>query len=194
MKTLRRSITNRTIGGVCGGIADFFELDPVLIRVAFLLLAILGGCGVLFYILAWIVMPEQNPNDHIQETEVENKKKYNDEQLKQNIENVGKEFEKVAQKVHHSSGWFGYLLIFFGVAFLLRTLNYIQFSWCEVSRYWPILLIFLGISALPMKRWLKSIVLTLCLIGTLMALICNSGSKGCSQHRKFWNCEVYCND
>lgn len=52
-----RSRKQRIIGGVCGGIGEYFGIDPVLIRLAWVLFCLAGGAGVLFYIIAWIVIP-----------------------------------------------------------------------------------------------------------------------------------------
>ena len=54
---LRRSATDRMVGGVCGGLADYSGIDAVLWRVAFVALTLLGGSGVLFYVLLWVLMP-----------------------------------------------------------------------------------------------------------------------------------------
>ena len=59
-KRLRRSL-NRKIFGVCGGIAEYFEIDPTIVRLAWVLLTLMGGSGVLFYIIAALIM-EENPN------------------------------------------------------------------------------------------------------------------------------------
>ena len=50
---------DRRLGGVCGGIADYFDLDPTLVRIAFAVLALLGAGagGLLLYVLLWVVMP-----------------------------------------------------------------------------------------------------------------------------------------
>lgn len=57
-RRLRRSAQERMITGVAGGLADYFEIDPVLVRLAFVLGAIFGaGLGLLIYIVAWVVMP-----------------------------------------------------------------------------------------------------------------------------------------
>ena len=45
------------IAGVCGGLADYLGLDPTLVRLIFVLLAILGGPGILIYIIMWILVP-----------------------------------------------------------------------------------------------------------------------------------------
>jgi phage shock protein C len=56
-KRLYRSRKQRIIAGVCGGIAEYFGIDPVLIRLAWVLFCLAGGAGVLFYIIAWIIIP-----------------------------------------------------------------------------------------------------------------------------------------
>jgi phage shock protein C len=59
-KRLYRSVADRRIGGVAGGLAEYFIMDPLLIRLIFVVLALAGGGGVLIYIVLWIVTPE-NP-------------------------------------------------------------------------------------------------------------------------------------
>jgi phage shock protein C len=57
-KRLYRSRTNRTVAGVCAGIADYFGWDPTFVRIAWILLTLLGGSGVLIYVILWLVVPE----------------------------------------------------------------------------------------------------------------------------------------
>jgi phage shock protein C len=58
-RTLRRSQTNRGVAGVCGGLGEYFGIDPVIIRFIFILLLLPGGApGLLPYLLFWLVMPE----------------------------------------------------------------------------------------------------------------------------------------
>ena len=56
---LYRSRTDRQVAGVCGGLAEHFNLDPTLIRVLFVLLAVLGGSGVILYVAMWIIVPKE---------------------------------------------------------------------------------------------------------------------------------------
>jgi len=56
-KRLRLSGKERMIAGVCGGLGEFFELDPVLFRAAFLVLAVIGGLGILLYLVLWLLIP-----------------------------------------------------------------------------------------------------------------------------------------
>lgn len=60
-KKLRRS-SDKMIAGVCAGVAEYFGVDPVIVRIVFVLLALAGGPGFLLYIILWIVMPE-SPTD-----------------------------------------------------------------------------------------------------------------------------------
>ena len=59
-KRLYRSESSRMLCGVCAGIAEYFNLDPTLIRLAWALFCILGGSGVLAYILAAIITPPES--------------------------------------------------------------------------------------------------------------------------------------
>jgi phage shock protein PspC (stress-responsive transcriptional regulator) len=54
-----RSRADRKIAGVCAGFAEYFDLDVTVVRVVWLIVALFGGGGVLAYIIAWIVMPEE---------------------------------------------------------------------------------------------------------------------------------------
>ncbi len=56
-RRLTRSRRDKMIAGVCGGFAEYLELDPTIVRIIWLLLALVGGGGFLAYIIAWIVMP-----------------------------------------------------------------------------------------------------------------------------------------
>ena len=58
-KRLYRSQTDKVIGGVCGGLGDYFNVDPVLIRIITVLLIIGYGVGLLAYIIAWIIIPKR---------------------------------------------------------------------------------------------------------------------------------------
>ena len=54
-----RSPENKVIAGVCGGIAEYFDIDPTLVRLAWVLFCVLGGSGVLAYLVAALIIPER---------------------------------------------------------------------------------------------------------------------------------------
>lgn len=61
-KRLYRSRKERMIAGVCGGIAEYFNVDPTIVRLAWILLTFAGGAGIVAYIIAWIIVPEEKSN------------------------------------------------------------------------------------------------------------------------------------
>ncbi len=63
MKKLYLSDTNKKIGGVCGGMGEYFDIDPTLMRVIFILVTLLSfGLGIIGYILIWMIIPRKPKN------------------------------------------------------------------------------------------------------------------------------------
>ena len=62
---LYRTVQGRVVGGVAGGLADYFGMDPTIVRLIFVLLVIFGGSGVLLYIILWIILPEKNTYNNL---------------------------------------------------------------------------------------------------------------------------------
>jgi len=60
MKRLYRSGKDKILGGVCGGLGDYFEVDPSIVRFLWILFSLLYGIGILAYLISWIVIPK-NP-------------------------------------------------------------------------------------------------------------------------------------
>lgn len=58
VRRLYRSLRNRKIAGICGGLGDYLNVDPTLIRVLWVLLILYGGAGILFYLILWVVVPQ----------------------------------------------------------------------------------------------------------------------------------------
>lgn len=52
------SQTDKKIGGVCGGLAEYFDIDPLLVRIGFLVLVLGFGTGILAYIIVWLLAPK----------------------------------------------------------------------------------------------------------------------------------------
>jgi phage shock protein C len=64
-RLLRRSRRDRVIAGVCGGLGRYLGTDPVLLRIAFVVLTVTGGAGILLYLLAFVVIPEQQEDEDL---------------------------------------------------------------------------------------------------------------------------------
>ena len=62
---LRRSRDDRVIAGLCGGLGRYFGIDPVILRLVFVVLLLAGGSGILLYVVGWIAIPEERPGDEL---------------------------------------------------------------------------------------------------------------------------------
>jgi phage shock protein C len=113
-RNLRRSSTDSVIGGVAGGLGHYFALDPVLVRIAFVLLVLAGGSGILLYIVLWIVIPEATPEEDV-------------------VARPGKGFEA-------SGLLLGGAMVAIGTFILLRRI----IPWFDGQVMWAVLLISLG--------------------------------------------------
>lgn len=60
-KRLQRSRTEKMIGGVCGGLAEYFGIDPTIVRVIWVGVTLMGGAGIIAYLILWVVMPAEPP-------------------------------------------------------------------------------------------------------------------------------------
>ena len=76
-KRLYRSETDKIIGGVCGGIAEYINIDPIIVRILFIVASTSGGFGLTVYIILWIVIPSESS---IQKNSEENAK-----EIKENV-------------------------------------------------------------------------------------------------------------
>lgn len=138
-KKLYRSAKDKMLGGVAGGIAEYFDIDSTLIRVLFILIVFLGGSGILAYIILWIIVPEKpfTIQDFNISSEDQSEKKSSDDQS----EEMKMQTISPADK---RSLWGGVILIGLGVLFLMD--NYIpRFNF---SDYWPLILIGVGVGLL----------------------------------------------
>jgi phage shock protein PspC (stress-responsive transcriptional regulator) len=129
-KQLYRSKTDRVIGGVSGGLGEFFSVDSNLIRIGFVLLALAGGSGFLLYLICWLIIPEEGQGGA-----------FTEKSIQQNVEKVGEEIRS-GKVLHNSEGVVGFWLIIIGVLFLLVNIGIFAFSW--IFKLWPLILIVLG--------------------------------------------------
>ena len=63
VRKLTRSETDRMVAGVCGGLAEYFSIDPTLVRVLFVATAIFGGAGLWAYLVLWVLVPRTSRVD-----------------------------------------------------------------------------------------------------------------------------------
>jgi phage shock protein C len=148
-KRLTRSDKERLLGGVCGGLAEYFGFDPTLVRIAFVLLAIAYGTGILLYITLWIIMPRHQAEgtgvvgDNL------------DDIRKRLVELEGEVKSAVtgvkAEEWKRSSGfWLGLVLVALGILFLFSTLGLLR--WWRWAVIWPVALIMVGLLLVWRRR------------------------------------------
>ena len=149
-KTLYRSSTNKVIFGVCGGLGEYFNIDPILFRIIFILLVFGAGSGVLVYLVLAFLIP-LNPSAVTpvdQNNNIDVKKRVHElmselRQLRRNSKGGKRGFFRLI---------FGLIILLIGFGLLIQNLNlfpgfYINFS-LFFSYLWPIVIILLGISIL----------------------------------------------
>lgn len=120
---LMRSDTDKMIAGVCGGLAAYLGVDPVLVRLAFVILLLASGVGLAIYVILWVVMPSTSTGNP--EIRIMSEGSYDDPS---------------ALKTRFSpAATVGVLLILFGAFFLLSQMGGVP------GFIWPLILIAAGV-------------------------------------------------
>ena len=152
-RKLYRSNKDKMLGGVCGGLAEYFDVDATIVRVVFVISLFLGGTGILAYILLWIIVPEEpfyfnNPKDKSQQetTGQSETSTQNENSSQQNYSSTQSDFAKAWDQQKQTqrkkrSTFFGAALIVLGFIVLADTwIPHLHFF-----HFFPIILIALGI-------------------------------------------------
>ena len=133
------------IAGVCGGIAEYFDVDSTLVRLLTVLVVLLGGAGIVVYLIAWIIIPK-NP-EQISDEAFDKREKFK-ENVKKGAEDVIEEVKEHLETRERTSTsgknerlLGGIIIIVIGVIFLLNSV----FPWIAIGRLWPLILIAAGI-------------------------------------------------
>jgi len=134
-KKLYRSETDRVLAGVAGGLGEYFQIDPTIIRLIFVLLTVFGGGGILVYVILWILIPSERNVEKNSEETIRN----NAEEFKTKAKSFAQEFKGMSVE-NHPKNWLGFVIIVLGLLFLLDNLGFLRFH-----LFWPILLIALGL-------------------------------------------------
>lgn len=150
-KRLTRDTKNAILGGVCAGFANYFGVDPVLIRLAFILMVVLNGFGLVAYVVGWVIMPRADkdaassggpgsaaatdPAGRIVES------------VRQAGEKVADGFQRLPDEKRRGSAIAGTVLIVLGTIFLLDRMSWWHWPhWARFSNLWPVILIVVGVS------------------------------------------------
>jgi len=137
-RNLNRSQSDTVVAGVCGGLGDYLNVDPILFRVLFVLGFLVGGSGLLVYIILWIAIPlEVQP--------INTNNNFNDKTMNEDQSNTEQKTnpEMNSKKPQKNDGnlWGGLILITLGGLFLIdRFVPRIDFG-----DLWPVILIVVGV-------------------------------------------------
>ena len=150
VKKLYRSRTGSMIGGVCGGLAEYLEVDPTIVRLGFVLLGLFSGIGIAAYLILWIIMPYPDTG----ETSTAEVIREGAEEIRDRAQEVA---ESISPSLRQSQGptanvVIGILLVGLGVVFLARTLNIHWLRWLNAGTLMPIILIIVGVLLLRGQR------------------------------------------
>lgn len=127
IKRLERNPMNKVVGGVCSGLADYFNLDVALIRVLFVVALLFASFGFWLYIILWIVVPEKKMNFDYQAQQTA--------ESAANTPVIDEDNKKTTAVIA------GVSVALIGVIFLIN--NFIPISW--VWKLWPLILVVIGI-------------------------------------------------
>ncbi len=138
-KKLFRSQTDKIIAGVCGGLGKYLNIDPTIIRIAFVILAIINGAGLIVYIILALVIPKEG-QDQRQPVE---------QTIKEMADGIKKEAVDMREKMQDQKSWFGekrnvigLIIVVVGIFALINVL--FPMHWISWNIFWPLVLVFIG--------------------------------------------------
>ena len=135
---LTRSNDDKVIAGVCGGLAAYLDIDPVWVRLAFVILLFATGIGFPMYLILWIVMPRED-SDFNSDAEV----------IQKNISHMGETVSSGVNRIGRP-GTVGVLLVLLGAYFLLNQLGWL--NWIGGALFWPLVIIGFGVYLLIRRK------------------------------------------
>ena len=143
MKNLKlyRSSSNRMIGGVCGGLGVYLNIDPIFIRLLFILLLFGSNFGFILYVLLWMLIPEEGKEFG-----------FKDDSVGEKAKSMGNDIQQAFSQPHPQAALImGIGLITVGGFLILERLNFSWMQWINLDFIWPILLIVGGVVLLFRK-------------------------------------------
>ncbi len=134
-KRLYRSRHDSMVGGVAGGLGKYFDIDPSLVRLVFVLLFVFGGSGFLLYLILWFVLPLEGRAY----TSPEETTRANTYEIAGQAKELGQQMQSA-----NPSWMFGLFLVVIGVVFLLPRI----LPGFSLTTFWPVILILIGAALL----------------------------------------------
>ena len=137
-KKLYRSKTNRVIFGICGGLGEYFDIDPLVVRILFILLTFTGGSGIVIYLILAIMIPDSSGN----------KKSINEV-----ISGTQEKTQELAEEIKKNRDWIvniknivGLVILFIGLDILFeQVFDFNPFSIINWGMVWALILVLIGL-------------------------------------------------
>ncbi len=123
-RKFERDPMNKVLGGVCSGLADYFNLDVALVRVFFVIAMLFASFGFWLYIILWIITPERNVGS---------------DYVKQPVNDTNTSADEKKKRLTSITS--GVMVIFIGLIFLIN--NFFPINW--VWKLWPLILVIIGV-------------------------------------------------
>jgi len=161
MNSLHRSDSDKIIGGVCGGLAEYLRIDPLIVRILCVALAMSTGIGLVAYFILWILLPADDAKDLSHE-----------EVVRSNIQEIGERARELRTEARQAfstqgepteqrpQGDSNNYLIIGGLALVMAGLlilmgNFGLLWWFNIGKLWPLILIALGAAMLlnNLRSW-----------------------------------------
>lgn len=145
-RRLYRSTKERIIAGICGGLAEHFQIDPILIRLIFILLSLINGLGIIIYIVLWLLLPRgivvtESPGNGSEELSEPPGEPIGEKEAEESQETLIIGLLPLWQRALV----LGLVPIIVGAIFLMEKLGYFPSIWILGRIFWPALLLIVGI-------------------------------------------------
>jgi len=145
---LFRSRTDRMIGGVCGGLAQYLQIDSTLVRLFFVLFTLGAGFGVMIYFALWIIVPAEGKES----LPLNEQMRAGADEIAERARSLGGDIQSGAATPNRRASIFiGVALVVVGAIYLIQNLHIPWLRWLDFDILWPILLI-LGGAALVWRQ------------------------------------------
>lgn len=142
MKELTRPKKGRVVFGVCQGIAEYFEIDPIIVRIVFIIITIWGGVGIVLYIIGIFLIPDEKKDNIKKEAEdIKKDKAKIKEKAKNTISSVAEEIRFKDKDQYSGSVIFGLIVLVLGLMILFGNI----FPWFSWNKFWPLILVVAGL-------------------------------------------------
>ncbi len=156
-RRLTRDTTRAVFGGVAAGFGEYLDVDPVLVRLGFVLLAFVHGLGILFYIVCWFVMPRRDvaaaTSGAAGAAAAAGTPAVGLDAVRETGARLAAEVRQAVPDATAAQLTIGSLLVLMGTLLLAHNLDWLRWpDWLRFETLWPLLLVALGVGLILRSR------------------------------------------